>query len=279
MPSENYEVSYVEGLEDLIYSLNDNFARLTQHLARIEGFDTNTPIFRNDVEMSGKRITKGGKPKRKDDYQLAGLSLSSDGFNGPWDAKGRKILNLPKGEDEADAINLGQIRRLLITETSQLLPTGLIGAWSGAIADIPAGWALCDGTLGTPDLRDRFLVGAGTTYNPDDVGGADSHNLAHTHTPGTLSTNSAGAHTHGPGTLSTDSDATTPTGTQEVQSGTGVTVASSTHTHSHSHNVNAGLTASDGAHTHNVDTGATGSSLSTIDNKPLYYALALIMKL
>ncbi len=50
---------------------------------------------------------------------------------------------------------------------------GIICLWGGAIADIPAGWHLCDGsTIGTqilPDLRDRFIVGAGSTYAPDDT--------------------------------------------------------------------------------------------------------------
>ena len=40
------------------------------------------------------------------------------------------------------------------------VPRGVIVMWSGSIADIPQGWALCDGTNGTPDLRDRFVVGA-----------------------------------------------------------------------------------------------------------------------
>lgn len=53
--------------------------------------------------------------------------------------------------------------------------TGLICLWSGAIVDIPFGWALCDGSLGTPDLTDRFIVGAGLAYNPGDTGGATSH--------------------------------------------------------------------------------------------------------
>lgn len=53
---------------------------------------------------------------------------------------------------------------------------GLICLWSGAIVDIPAGWALCDGNNGTPDLRDRFIIGAGLTYNPDDTGGVTWHN-------------------------------------------------------------------------------------------------------
>lgn len=46
---------------------------------------------------------------------------------------------------------------------------GIIVLWAGAIADIPAGWSLCDGTGGRPDLRDKFVIGAGSTYNPDDT--------------------------------------------------------------------------------------------------------------
>lgn len=52
---------------------------------------------------------------------------------------------------------------------------GMIVMWSGAIVDIPDGWALCDGTGGTPDLTDRFVIGAGGAYNPDDTGGAVAH--------------------------------------------------------------------------------------------------------
>ena len=52
---------------------------------------------------------------------------------------------------------------------------GIICLWSGAIVDIPAGWQLCDGSNGSPDLRDKFVVGAGSTYDPDDSGGSSSH--------------------------------------------------------------------------------------------------------
>lgn len=75
---------------------------------------------------------------------------------------------------------------------------GIITIWSGAIVNIPIGWILCDGTHGTPDLRDRFIVGAGTTYNPGDTGGTAEHlhtgtTDGHSHTlPGGL-TISAGA--------------------------------------------------------------------------------------
>jgi len=46
---------------------------------------------------------------------------------------------------------------------------GIIVLWGGAIVDIPAGWALCNGNGGRPDLRDKFVVGAGNTYSPDDT--------------------------------------------------------------------------------------------------------------
>lgn len=45
----------------------------------------------------------------------------------------------------------------------------MITPWSGAIIAIPSGWSLCDGTNGTPDLRDKFIVAAGYSYDVDDA--------------------------------------------------------------------------------------------------------------
>jgi len=56
-----------------------------------------------------------------------------------------------------------------------MIPRGIILVWSGAIIDIPAGWILCDGNGGSPDLRNKFLVGAGDTYCPGDQGGSFTH--------------------------------------------------------------------------------------------------------
>lgn len=58
-----------------------------------------------------------------------------------------------------------------------LVPSGAITLWSGLLANIPPGWALCDGTNGTPDLRDKFVKGAAAGQNPGGTGG----NLTHTH--------------------------------------------------------------------------------------------------
>jgi len=85
-----------------------------------------------------------------------------------------------------------------IADTSKLIPPGVIVMWSGSIADIPEGWILCDGENNTPDLRDKFIVGASvdkegvalTTVkkSPMKTGGEHEHKLsidempAHHHT-------------------------------------------------------------------------------------------------
>jgi hypothetical protein len=51
-------------------------------------------------------------------------------------------------------------------------PIGGIILWSGSVAAIPATWQLCDGTNGTPNLRDRFVVGAGSAYAVGATGGS-----------------------------------------------------------------------------------------------------------
>jgi len=63
--------------------------------------------------------------------------------------------------------------------------TGIIAIWSGSIVSIPTGWVICDGNNGTPDLRNRFVVGAGDTYAVDANGGAVNHNHAFTADPHT----------------------------------------------------------------------------------------------
>jgi microcystin-dependent protein len=127
------------------------------------------------------------------------------------------------------------------------IPVGLITMWSGSIASIPSGWALCDGTSGTPNLRDRFVVGAGTTYAVGDTGGANTVTLdttqipSHTHTGTTANTDLAHTHT-GSGTSGSTDLAHTHTG-----SGT-TTNANIDHTHS-------GTTGDAGTHQHTFPLG------------------------
>ena len=62
------------------------------------------------------------------------------------------------------------------------VPSGCILLWSGASNAIPSGYVLCDGNNNTPNLQDRFVVGAGNTYAVDATGGsADATLVSHSH--------------------------------------------------------------------------------------------------
>ena len=134
--------------------------------------------------------------------------------------------------------------------------------WSGASNAIPSGFVLCDGNNSTPDLRNRFVIGAGNSYSVNDTGGsADATLVSHTHGAGTYSAGSAGAHTHSynrySGTARVDND-------ENVQRLNGTTSAT---------------TGSSGAHTHTVSgTSSSAGSSATNANLPPYYALCYIMK-
>lgn len=57
---------------------------------------------------------------------------------------------------------------------------GMIMLWHGTPENVPSGWHLCDGTVGTPNLLNKFVPCAGDTYDPNDTGGADSQTHAFT---------------------------------------------------------------------------------------------------
>ncbi|MDB5285025.1 MAG: hypothetical protein JWO06_4100 [Bacteroidota bacterium] len=151
------------------------------------------------------------------------------------------------------------------------IPTGVILMWSGPIANIPAGWALCDGNNGTPNLLDRFILSvpnAGT--NPGATGGANAITLSVSQLPphdhsGSGTTSTDGAHTHTlPGY-----HLTTPGNQIPYYNWANATYANNNNT-----------TSSDGAHSHTFSftTSQTGSG-AAIDIHPAYYTLAFIMKL
>lgn len=73
----------------------------------------------------------------------------------------------------------GKVKSYVNTRLAALdtVPQGIIAIWSGAANAIPQGWALCNGQNGTPDLRNRFVLGAGSSYSPGYTGGEESHTL------------------------------------------------------------------------------------------------------
>lgn len=180
---------------------------------------------------------------------------SGDGFNIPITASEVEI-NYLEGVTSPiqDQIN-----------SQVLIPIGGIIMWAGGV--VPTNWHICDGTSGTPDLRNKFVVAAGTTYPAGDTGGfADSivvshtHNITdHTHTvtdPGhihpfdyfSMAATGAGDYGNG-GQGSVVNDAT-------ASATTGITISSAT-----------GVTAD--------STGVSGVGR----NIPPYYSLAYIMRI
>lgn len=153
------------------------------------------------------------------------------------------------------------------------VPRGVIVMWSGSIDSIPDGWALCDGTDGTPNLQDRFIVGAGAAYSVGAAGGASANNISHNHSIPTdrPETNSTGSHLHSGttgGMFNRTGNRSNSYDEQDDQD-------------DHQHQF---VTDAAGAHSHVVNThnhsGATGTAgSSSLENRPPYYALAYIMKL
>lgn len=188
-----------------------------------------------------------------------------------------------------------------------LVPLRGIILWPGAIVDIPANWVLCDGTNGTPDLRNVFIVGAGDAYTVDDTGGEDASNLEHRHASGgyaaaedshthdVTGSTAADSHSHGDGTLAAASDAHTHAlNTTQYGPPSGATVlttATVTESDAHTHDVTGStdsdehshgdgtLAAASDAHTHDVAGYSGYAGSTTQENRPSYYAMNFIMRI
>ena len=156
---------------------------------------------------------------------------------------------------------------------SDAMPVGAIIMWSGAVVDIPNSWAICDGSNGTPDLRDRFIVGAGRDYGVGETGGQDSVTLtaaqsgtpAHRHQG---STRDAGNHNHRYVALRANSF-----GGRELDANAETVSIELDNDNSHTTDVS-------GSHAHILETNentATDAS-EAHENRPRYYALVFIMK-
>ena len=88
-------------------------------------------------------------------------------------------VNVYYGDESIPRASLS-FNRYSVSQNESSIPKGTILPWYGKSSDIPDGFALCDGTKGTPDLRNRFLVGAGSNYALGDTGGEDQVKLSGT---------------------------------------------------------------------------------------------------
>ena len=156
------------------------------------------------------------------------------------------------GDNSTKVATTAFVTVAVASAVSSAVPTGCIVIWSGASSAIPSGWYLCNGSNGTPDLRDRFVVGVGSTYSVGNTGGSkDAIVVSHSHSvsdPGHSHTINGGSsqntNNQAPSKLSTF---TTPQTINTESATTGISIQS---------------------------TGASGTNA----NLPPYYALCYIMK-
>ena len=198
--------------------------------------------------------------------------------------------------------SIGEIASQLTTDilAATQLPRGIITMWSGATNAVPSGWALCDGNNGTPNLKDRFIVGAGQSYGVGNTGGN------WTQTP-SVWTNAAGTGIQVAGTAINTSQMPWHTHSGSVGSDASIQVQDSMQSSSagewladdsfgsvgwspspirkplkeFSASLSISGTGGNQPHYHGVtDNGhAHTAAASAIDVRPPYYALAFIMKL
>jgi hypothetical protein len=151
--------------------------------------------------------------------------------------------------------------------------------WSGSIASIPAGWALCNGSNGTPDLRDRFVVGAGNTLAVGATGGSTtpaisisgSGSIGSATTGVTVNASGTGASVGSYGPYTLVSDISGDFCACDESKLTNVYVNQYLSDPGHSHSVN------DAGHSHTFN--SAGLTASTTDARPPFFALAYIMRI
>jgi hypothetical protein len=194
------------------------------------------------------------------------LTAIASAISSKADTASPTFSGTPLGPTAATGTNTTQLATTAFVQTAVAasVPSGGIIIWSGSVAAIPTGWVLCNGSNSTPDLRDRFVVGAGSTYAVGNTGGsANAIAVSHTHTATSTSTVTDPGHTHNVlntrggnpdggapyiagATIAANSDPT-------ASNTTGITVATAT-------------------------TVASAGSSGTNANLPPYYALCYIMK-
>jgi microcystin-dependent protein len=192
------------------------------------------------------------------------LGGSTAVFSGAISSVSPAFTGTPTAPTAAPGTNTTQLATTAFVLVNGV-PSGAIIMWSGSIASIPSGWLLCNGSSGTPDLRDRFVVGAGSTYAVAATGGsANAVVVSHTHTYSGTTGDDSPDHSHlsnATGLVNNNINFV-GTGGANYRNANDTQTGGASNRHQHSF---SGTTAS---------AGVSGTNA----NLPPYYALAYIMK-
>lgn len=201
-------------------------------------------------------------------FNLSQLANNLDS-SGRLDAADGLVNATPIANGGTGATTASSARTNLdVAQAVYSVPSGGIIMWSGSVASIPSGWLLCNGSSGTPDLRDRFLIGAGSTYGVGSTGGsANAIVVSHSHSITSQTTSGQSVpHVHAMDTWVGINAASGGTGYVGNDGGGGQTGDTFTKNNNVDH-----------THTLSGNTDSAGAS-GTNANLPPYYALAFIMK-
>jgi hypothetical protein len=206
-------------LDDYIRELKE---QVEANLAEISGYPTNVATKTAVWETAGRPATPQAN--------LTGYNTTL-GASEYWDGDSWAQMGAPA------TVNTAFVQALV----DAVVPIGSIMMWSGAVVTIPAKWHLADGTNGTIDLRDKFVVGAGNSYAVAATGGEATH---------TLTINEMPSHTHNTQYYGHSSDTQEDTKQQLFNAGAGWT----------------------------YPTTSTGGGTAH-ENRPPYYAIAFIQRI
>ena len=269
---------------------------------------TATAFYGNGANLTGIDATK----IITGNTQVQTIDTGSDGHVKISTEGGERFRVSSGGQIGLSGANYGSSGQVLTSQGSGSaaawttvigVPSGIIAVWSGAEGAIPSGWYLCNGSNGTPDLRNRFIVGAGSgsSYSIGNTGGSDTVTLstsqipAHSHTTNNHSHN-ASVSDPGHGHSVSVSDPghyhkTSVTGAKLFPGYGGAHVpyggaGGYPGTHFNMSNANTGISANaSNANTSiSVSTGNANPSTNNTggggshENRPPYYALCYIMK-
>jgi microcystin-dependent protein len=182
------------------------------------------------------------------------LTASTATFSGAITSVSPAFSGVPTAPTASAGTNNTQIATTAFATAAAFaaFPSGGIIMWSGSIASIPLGWLLCNGTSGTPDLRDRFIVGAGSTYAVNATGGFATYSLSTAQLP---------SHTH-------SISASGTTSTADVNhTHSGVTDAANVD-HSHGINIQSGAMSANNTHSHSIADPGHSHAFSTNPASP-----------
>ena len=217
-----------------------NYVKATNFAVK-DGLSTGNPA----------KIIKGTEIDTEYNAIASAISSKAD-LNSPTFTGTPAAATASAGTSTTQIATTAFVTTAIAAATAALVPAGMIMIWSGSVGSVPSGWVLCNGSNSTPDLRDKFVIGAGNSYAVAGTGGSkDAVVVSHTHT----ATVTDPGHVHTSANyLSSGTNINNGPGKDWGNSGTGLSTT--------------GIS---------VSIASAGSS-GTNANLPPYYALCYIMK-